>query len=164
MTPSTGTCLDMQMENAADDDHRTYSYRVFVHATICLGALMVTWLGAGPAIAIPEMTITFFGPPGRDFASKISKVAFFITTTPLTQGLGQILWMPVILKYGRRPVIIISFLLFTLTSVWCSVATSYASELAARILMGFAAGAIECAGPLMVADLFFLHERGTVMA
>jgi MFS family permease len=125
---------------------------------------MVTFLGAGPAIAIPEMTITFFGPPSRDFSAHIAKIAFFITTTPFTQGVGQLLWMPAIIKYGRRPVIVISFTLFTLTSVWCGVATSYASELAARILMGFAAGAIECAAPLIVADLFFLHERGTMMS
>ncbi len=125
---------------------------------------MVTLLGAGPAIGIPEMTITFFGPPGRDFSKHIAQVAYFITSTPLTQGLGQLLWMPCIIKYGRRPVIVVSFSLFMLTAIWCGVATSYASELAARILMGFAAGASECATPLIVADIFFLHERGTMMA
>ena len=125
---------------------------------------MATFLGAGPAIALVGMTITYFGPPGRSFEADVAKTAFFITTTPFTQGVGQLLWIPFIVKYGRRPVIVVSFTLFTLTCIWCAIATSYASELAGRIFMGFAAGAIECAAPLLVADVFFLHERGSVMA
>ena len=125
---------------------------------------MVTFIGGAPAIGVPEMAITYFGPPDRNFSKHIAKIAFFITTTPLTQGVGQLFWMPFILRYGRRPAAVLSCLLFTLTTIWCGVATSYSSELAARILTGFVSGAFECLTPVVATDLFFLHERGAVMA
>ncbi|KAF7525008.1 hypothetical protein PCG10_005359 [Penicillium crustosum] len=72
--------------------------------------------------------------------------------------------MPLIVKYGRRPVYIFSFILYFATSLWSGFARAYGVELAGRIIMGLAAGAGECLGPLTIADIFFLHERGAVMA
>jgi len=72
--------------------------------------------------------------------------------------------MPVILKYGRRPVYIIAFAGYTATAIWAGVAKGYTSELAARTIMGVFAGFGECVGPLTIADLFFLHERGFYMS
>lgn len=72
--------------------------------------------------------------------------------------------MPIIVKYGRRPAYLISFTLYTATAIWSGVSKSYGSELAARIVMGLAAGSGECVAPLTIADTFFLHERGTIMA
>ena len=80
------------------------------------------------------------------------------------QGIGAFLWMPLIAKYGRRPVYVSSFVLYTACSVWAGASRSYSSELASRILMGVAAGAAEVLAPLTIADIFFVHERGTVMA
>jgi MFS family permease len=129
-----------------------------------MGIFMNTFLAAGPAIAIVDMTMTFFGPPGRDFAHNIAKVAFFITTMPLMQGMAELLWMLFIVRYGRRPVYMLSFLMYTATSIWAGVAKLYGSELAARIMMGVASGAGECLAPLTIADLFFLHPRGRMMS
>ena len=123
---------------------------------------MNSFMAAGPAIALIEQTITFTGPPGRYFSQNIVKVAYFITTSPLMQGVFELFWMPFIVKYGRRPVYVFSFALFTATSIWCSVANSYGNELAARIILGVASGAGECLAPLIIADIFFLHQRGTV--
>lgn len=111
-----------------------------------------------------ETTVDFFGPEGPNFNAQISKVSFFYTTTALTQGVGMLFWMPLIVKYGRRPIYVISFILYFATGIWSGFAKTYGVELAGRIIMGFAAGAGECLGPLTIADLFFLHERGTVMA
>ena len=134
------------------------------------------FLAAGPTVAVVAITIDFFGtppyppnsppvgPPSPAFLSSIAKVAYFFTTTALMQGLGNLIWMPLIVKYGRRPVYLASFTLYTGTAIWAGVSTSYSSELASRILMGVFAGAGECVAPLTIADIFFLHERGTVMA
>ena len=96
--------------------------------------------------------------------SHISKVAYFYTTTALMQGMSNLIWMPIILKFGRRPVYITAFTLYTGTAIWAGLAQSYSSELASRILMGVVNGAGEIVGPMTIADIFFLHERGTVMA
>lgn len=111
-----------------------------------------------------DITTDFFGPPGPDFAKHIAKAAYFFTTTALLQGTGNLMWMPLIVKFGRRPAYVGSFTLYVATAAWAGGATTYGSELAARILMGLASGAAECLAPLTISDLFFLHERGTVMA
>lgn len=80
------------------------------------------------------------------------------------QGLGTFIWMPLIAKYGRRPVYVSSFVLYTICSVWAGASKTYGSELASRIVMGLASGAAEVLAPLTISDVFFLHERGTVMA
>lgn len=118
----------------------------------------------GPTVAIVETTIDYFGPPGPDFTANISKIAYFYTTTALLQGLGNLVWMPLIVKYGRRPVYLASFTLYTVTAIWIGVSKTYANTLVARIVMGFAAGSGECLAPLTISDIFFLHERGTIMA
>lgn len=122
------------------------------------------FLAAGPTVAIVDITIDFFGPPGPTFGAHIAKIAYFFTSTALLQGMGNLVWMPLIIKYGRRPVYLASFTIYTATAIWAGVSTTYASELAARIIMGFAAGSGECLAPLTISDTFFLHERGSIMA
>lgn len=110
------------------------------------------------------ITTDFFGPPGPTFEAHIAKASYFFTTTALLQGMSNLIWMPLIVKFGRRPIYVISFVLYTACAAWAGGATSYGSELAARILMGAGAGASETLAPLTISDIFFLHERGTVMA
>jgi MFS family permease len=124
------------------------------------------FLADGPTVVITQVTADFFDPPtvNPNFVSDISKTAYFFTTTALMQGIGAFLWMPVITKYGRRLVYVSSFVLYTVCAAWAGASTSYGSELASRIVMGVAAGAAEVLAPLTISDIFFLHERGTVMA
>jgi MFS family permease len=72
--------------------------------------------------------------------------------------------MPFINKFGRRPCYILAFVVYTGCGAWAGVATSYSSELAARIMIGLFGGAGECLAPLTIADIWFLHERGSHMA
>jgi MFS family permease len=50
------------------------------------------------------------------------------------------------------------------TVVWCGAAQNFKSLEAARILGSFFAGAGEGLAEVVVADLFFLHERGWWMS
>lgn len=54
--------------------------------------------------------------------------------------------------------------MYLATAIWAILDHSYAGFLAARILMGFASGAAETIAPVTISDLFFLHERGSIMA
>ncbi len=131
-----------------------------------MAVFFCNFLAAGPTVAIVDITLTFFkvDPTTPAFGPAIAKVAYFFTTTALMQGVSNLFWMPLILKYGRRPVYLTSFFLYTCCAIWAGVATSYASELAPRILMGLCSGAGEVVAPITIADIFFLHERGLFMA
>jgi hypothetical protein len=62
---------------------------------------------------------------------------------------------------GKRPV----YLPRTpgVTNIWSYKAASFNSLLAASIISGFSASAGDATVPAGVADLFFVHELGTVM-
>ncbi|KAE8331459.1 hypothetical protein BDV39DRAFT_201110 [Aspergillus sergii] len=72
--------------------------------------------------------------------------------------------MPLISKYGRRPVYVTAFTLYLITAIWCSVAKGYVNFLIAHIIRGITVGAGECLAPITIADVFFLHERSTITA
>lgn len=120
---------------------------------ICLAMFMCNFLAAGPSIAIVETAMEFFPTAGQEgMAGAIAKTSYFFTITALLQGTGNIFWMPLVTKYGRRPVYLASYTLYLAAALWLSFTTSYASFLAARIFMGFASGAAETMAPLSIAD------------
>src|SRR5579859_1122820 len=67
------------------------------------------------------------------------------------------------MSIGRRPVFLICTFGFFGTVVWAGAAQSFASLMASRILNAFFSSAGEALGAAIVADLFFLHERGKWM-
>ncbi|KAH9999581.1 major facilitator superfamily domain-containing protein [Xylariaceae sp. FL0662B] len=80
------------------------------------------------------------------------------------QGVGNFIWMPLANKFGRRPVYVTSYAIYFACAVWLVFETNYSRFLAGRILLGFGAGAAETTAPLTITDIFYLHERGTIMA
>src|ERR1700759_240548 len=101
---------------------------------------MCTFLSAGPTIAIVDTAIDFFPDSIKNnslMTSAIPKTAYFFTTSALLQGTGNIFWVPMANKWGRRPVYILSYLIYVATSVWLIFDKSYGGFLAARILLGF---------------------------
>lgn len=144
-------------------------YKWYIATVICIAMMMCNFLAAGPTIAIVSTTMSFF--PGANpmtdpafFASSVGKVAYFFTSTALLQGVGNFFWVPVANKFGRRPTYVISYVIYTACAIWLIFDHSYNGFLAGRIIMGFGAGAAETIAPVTIADVFFLHERGTVMA
>jgi MFS family permease len=133
---------------------------------VCLAMFMCTLLAAGPTIAIVETAKEFF--PNWENEGGVSvavgKTAYFFTTTALLQGTGNLFWMPLVNKYGRRPVYVVSYALYLAFATWAAFSHWYSCFLIARVLMGFASGAAETMAPLSIADVFFSHERGTIMA
>ncbi|KAK3636498.1 hypothetical protein LTR56_014124 [Elasticomyces elasticus] len=94
------------------------------------------------------------------FQASITEAGWLITVNLLLLGLGNLFWIPLSEKIGKRPVLVITSGLFFVSTVWAAVAKSYGSLLGARIVQGFAASVSEGIGPVIVGDLYFLHERG----
>ncbi|KAF2220788.1 major facilitator superfamily domain-containing protein [Elsinoe ampelina] len=140
-------------------------HRVYIALLVSLAMFFCNFLAAGPSVAIVNIVIDYFGTPPMTpgFPAAIAKTAYLFTTTALLQGMGNLIWMPFIIKYGRRPMYIISFTGYAVCALWSGLSKSYESELASRIILGFFAGSAECIAPLTISDIFFLHERGFYM-
>lgn len=102
-------------------------------------------------------------PVITDLEINLDQASYLITLNVLLLGLGNLFWIPLAQKIGKRPVMIMCTLVFFVSSIWSAVAKSYGSLLAARCIQGFGASSSEALGPAIVADLFFVHERGLWM-
>ncbi|KAH7162693.1 major facilitator superfamily domain-containing protein [Dactylonectria estremocensis] len=141
--------------------------KYYTAGLVCLAMTMSNFLAGGPSVAIVATALSFFPDSAADgtlVTSSIPKVAYFFTAVSLIQGVGCFFWVPMANKYGRRPVYLASYLVYFGATLWLIFEKSYAGFLAGRIVMGFGAGAAETIAPITISDVFFLHERGAVMA
>lgn len=67
-------------------------------------------------------------------------------------------------KIGKRPIFLLSGLFGLIGSIIGCTATTYNQLLAARLVQGLAISAYESIAVSMIADIFFVHERGLYMS
>lgn len=79
-------------------------------------------------------------------------------------GVSNLFWMPLAMCIGKRPVIIVSMIIFLAGNIWSIYATSVNHLLASRIVASFGAGSIESLGPSIIADIFLERYFATAMA
>lgn len=75
-------------------------------------------------------------------------------------GYSNLVWQPLAINYGRRPVLLLSFLLVIIMALWQAWCTTTGQWYANRILMGISAAPVETLPELIFADLHFSHQRG----
>lgn len=80
--------------------------------------------------------------------------------TVMVLGFSNFIVIPFSKIFGRRAVVFVFGILFLVTCIWQAVAKSYGSFMGARAVIGIAAAPSETLMVQVVADLFFLHERG----
>lgn len=68
-------------------------------------------------------------------------VDFLAGMPTLSMGCGFFVWIPLCVAFGRRPIIILSAVMFTLASVGAGFAAGFPELLAAICCIGFAGGA-----------------------
>lgn len=81
----------------------------------------------------------------------------------ISLGYANFIIIPCANLFGRRPVLLCCSLIVLGADIWQATAQSYSSFLGARVLNGMGAAANESIMSIVVADIFFLHERGGFM-
>jgi MFS family permease len=120
---------------------RKWVFAVILSIFSCTGLQVVS--GAGSLISFFLMDYIEAGKGYQDIVN-------LITIPTLSMGLGNFIFVPISLAIGRRPVYLFSGALLFLASVIAANNTSYEYHLAARIVIGFAAGQSEALVPLML--------------
>lgn len=75
-------------------------------------------------------------------------------------GLGCLVWQPLALQYGKRPVYLFSILATCLIQIWAPYTRNNGQWIANKILQGFFGAPIESLCEISVTDVYFQHERG----
>ncbi|KAM0718259.1 hypothetical protein Q7P37_006591 [Cladosporium fusiforme] len=81
----------------------------------------------------------------------------------LVLGAFNFFWVPLANYLGKRPVFVFASLLLSLCYLWGAVANSFESLLWSNIIAAFAGSSTEALGASIVNDLYFLHERASLM-
>ncbi|KAI8956718.1 MFS general substrate transporter [Daldinia sp. FL1419] len=89
-----------------------------------------------------------------------AEASTLISYPNLAYGFSSYILVPLYLKFGRRPVMLGSLLAFIAGVAGCSRANDFGGLMVPRIIHCFGAGICEALPVQLVADIFFLHERG----
>lgn len=102
-------------------------------------------------------------PVAMEFHVTPSKATELFAYSVLSQGLSNIIWVPTMVKLGKRYAVILNCCLLLPCIIWGGCAKSYTSLLASRIVGGFASGASESYGPAIIGDIWYEHNLTTVI-
>jgi MFS family permease len=97
---------------------------------------------------------------GQEFHLTNNEISMLTGITVITLGFANFTVVPLSNIFGRRAVSLVFSVLIMLTCIWQALATSYRSLLAARAMNGLVSATSESIPVQMIADVFFLHERG----
>lgn len=94
----------------------------------------------------------------EEFGISPTTASGLISYPNIMYGCGTLLTIPAYLKFGRRPVMLLTMLAYLLGLVGASRATSYGGLMAARIIHAFASGVCEALPVQLVNDIFFCKD------
>ncbi|KAF2689817.1 MFS general substrate transporter [Lentithecium fluviatile CBS 122367] len=124
-------------------------------ACITSAAVVTFTQGFGPLALAP-----MFPALMEAFECDLAGAVQFTGVCILVLGFSNFIWVPISTSFGRRPVYLASQLINFGTSIWRAKATSYNSFMGACVVNGIGAGPAETIMPAVIADIFFLHDRG----
>ncbi|PWY97373.1 MFS general substrate transporter [Testicularia cyperi] len=131
-------------------------FKWYLTCLVCFAAFMSNLTTAGPSIAILQTSATFGTLP--------PKTAYLYSCAALMQGASMFWWSPLVSKFGKRPIYVLTYLLYLATCLGAGACKTWSSQLGVRIILGAASGAGEMLGPLTISDMWYVHERTTPMA
>lgn len=117
---------------------------------------LYTCFGAASAISMSPLFPLF----AEQWHLNDTQLTMITGCTVLVMGYGNFIVIPFSNIFGRRAAFLLFGILFLVCTIWQAVAKSYGSFLGGRSLVGLAASPSESMVVQVVADMFFLHERG----
>ena len=79
-------------------------------------------------------------------------------------GLSSIIFIPLMNKYGRRPVYIASLVFQVAACVWLAMTKNTLDMLLSNLLAGLGGGICETIVQMTIADIFFVHQHAAMNA
>lgn len=125
-------------------------------------ALLVALGSFGP------LTMSIYTPVmpsvGHDLATTPDNVKLTLTTYMLGFAVGQLFYGPLSDRYGRRYVLLGGLLVFTVTTLACSLAPSIGGLIGLRVLQGLGAASGSVLGRALTRDAYTFQEMPLVMS
>jgi DHA1 family bicyclomycin/chloramphenicol resistance-like MFS transporter len=128
----------------------------------------ITILLLGLLTAIVPFTIDMYLPGFPDIAKSmnttVSKVALSLSSFFIGMGLGQLIYGPMLDRFGRKKPLYIGLLLYCITSIGCAYASSIETLILLRFIQAIGACSATIAATAMVRDIFPPGENAKIFS
>ncbi|KAJ7157174.1 major facilitator superfamily domain-containing protein [Mycena filopes] len=147
----------MPSDDPADPLNWSPQWKLLTFSTLMMYVFWVSF----PYIGVTSM----YAPLIIEFGFSVDSISAFVAWSGFMSGIGNIFWVPVACRFGRRPILLLSILGCTAASIWFGTTShTYRSFLWSRIVLGFFMSPVECFAPMQIADLFFTADRSKMHA
>ncbi|THY65876.1 MFS general substrate transporter [Aureobasidium pullulans] len=90
----------------------------------------------------------------------INKLNYAGAVMLLLLGVGNVFFVPLSNKFGRRSIYIWTLLLVFVSEIWMAVSKQYGEYWGVNILRGLGSAPFEALPAISISDIYFAHERG----
>lgn len=111
-----------------------------------------------------DMYLPAFDTIARDFDSSVEQVQLSLTSYFIGIALGQLVYGPLLDKFGRKKPLMIGLMIYLTTSLLCAFAFSVDHLIALRFLQALGSCAGMVASRAMVQDYYDSHEAARVFS
>jgi len=132
------------------------SYTLFISFIVALGGFLLGFDSAVISGAISGIR-TYFEMSDWELGFSVGCVIFGAMA-------GNIVAGPMSDKFGRKKVLIITAMLFTVSALWSATATTYVSFVIARIIGGIGIGGAILIAPIYIAEIAPPKLRGSLVS
>ncbi|ANB14629.1 Hol1p [Sugiyamaella lignohabitans] len=122
-------------------------------ALIAYSCMLVTFGAAGIVPAYPGMA--------EEYGVSIPTCSYFTSAQILISGIVPIFTTPIMNKYGRKKIQVISCLCCCAANIGGGFAKTYGQQMATRVLVGLFVSPSLGLGAVLVTEMFFSHQRGS---
>ena len=131
-------------------------YTIRVALIVALGGFLM-----GFDASVISGVVGFIGP---EFELTNIQVGWAVASLTLTSTLAMMTAGPVSDRFGRKPVLKVAALLFTLSAIASAIAPDYLTLVCARMLGGFGVGAALIIAPMYIAEIAPADLRGRMVS
>ena len=127
---------------------------------------MILILGSLTALApfSIDMYLPGFPAIAKDLDTTVSKVALSLSSFFIGISAGQLLYGPLLDRYGRKKPLYFGLVIYIIASAGCALATSIDALIALRFIQALGSCAATVAAVAMVRDLFPIKDSAKVFA
>jgi MFS family permease len=132
------------------------SYTIFISFIVALGGFLLGFDSAVISGAIGGITV-YFNMSDWELGFSVGCVIFGAMVGNIAAG-------PLSDKYGRKKILIVTAILFTVSATWSALATTYATFIIARIIGGIGIGGAILIAPIYIAEVAPSKLRGSLVS
>ncbi len=141
--------------NVTAQSNVDYSRKWYVLLSVGMGIFLATIDGSIVNVALPTLEAAF----DASFASvQWVVLSYLLTVSTLMLGVGRLGDI-----YGKRPIYLAGFVVFTIGSVLCAFAPTIGVLIAFRVLQAIGAAMVQALGTAILTEAFPPYERGRAL-